>query len=84
MADELDAWFRTRGALIAKGAPLDPETLYRISSPHFVAGLVLDVHGRCTYAAPILKWAIGKDVRQLRLYFTNKRYRMELVDESKA
>jgi hypothetical protein len=47
------------------------ETLVRVTARHFCAGLVI-VNGRCVEAAPILKWAIGKDAEWLRRYLYNK------------
>jgi hypothetical protein len=37
--------------------------LLRVVAPHFVAGAVWEKHSdewRCTHAAPILRWMIGK------------------------
>lgn len=47
------------------------ERLIRIEAKHFVAGIVM-TDGRCTKAAPILKWAIGKSEEWLRAYFVDK------------
>lgn len=57
------------------------ERLVRVSAPHFVAGLVTDGE-RCTVAAPIMKWAVGKTEDELRSYFTRKGWRAGLVTPS--
>jgi hypothetical protein len=49
------------------------ETLVRVVAPHFVAAFVM-VNGRCTEAAPILAWAIGRDADELRRYFLRKKW----------
>lgn len=48
--------------------------LVRVEAPHFVAGLIIkdDV---CTFAAPILAWAVGRDRAWLRAYFARKGWR---------
>lgn len=47
------------------------ERLVRVEAPHFVAALVT-VDGKCTEAAPILGWAVGKSEEWLRAYFKSK------------
>lgn len=47
------------------------ERLARVEAPHFVAGLIT-IDGRCTEAAPILRWAIGRTEDELRAYFGQK------------
>jgi hypothetical protein len=54
------------------------ERLARIEAPHFVAYLVT-VNGRCTEAAPILGWAIGKTESELRAYFARKNWKAIVV-----
>lgn len=54
------------------------ETLVRVVAPHFVAGLDI-TDGRCTHAAPILKWAIGRDAQTLRTYFASKGWKATIV-----
>jgi hypothetical protein len=56
------------------------ERLIRVVAPHFVAALVM-VDGRCTEAAPILKWAIGKSEEWLRAYFAGKGWRATEVKQ---
>jgi hypothetical protein len=56
--------------------------LYRITAPHFCAGLVTDLPGRVVTAAPILRWAVGKTVAELFQYCHKKRWRMALVQIS--
>jgi hypothetical protein len=50
------------------------ERLVRVEAPHFVAALVT-VEGKCTEAAPILGWAIGKTEDELRAYFRRKAWK---------
>ena len=52
------------------------ERLIRVEAPHFVAALVI-VNGRCTKAAPILKWALGKGEGWLMAYFDDKGWEVE-------
>lgn len=47
------------------------ERLISVDAPHFCAALVM-VDGKCTEAAPILKWAVGKGEEWLRAYFKQK------------
>jgi hypothetical protein len=55
--------------------------LVRVVAPHFVAGLVLNEHERCTEAAPILHWAIGLTRDELRAEFSRRRWRATVVSE---
>lgn len=52
--------------------------LYRITAPHFVAGLNTEV-GVVVEAAPILKWALGKDIDYLKEYFKRKNWQIEIL-----
>jgi len=52
--------------------------LVRVVSPRFVAGLVIE-NDRCTEAAPILRWAIGKYAHELRAYFRARGWRATIV-----
>lgn len=54
--------------------------LVRVVAPHFTAGLVLE-NGRCTDAAPILRWAVGANREFLRAYFSRKGWRATVVPE---
>lgn len=56
----------------------DARVLVRVVAPHFVAGLIMTA-GRCTEAAPILKYAIGKERDELRRYFTSKGWKATIV-----
>ena len=38
---------------------------YRVLLPYATAGVVVDHYGKIVYAAPILKWTIGKTVAVL-------------------
>lgn len=55
-----------------------PETLAQITAPHFCAGIVMR-GDRCTDAAPILRWAVGKTRDELRAYFTSRGWRAVMV-----
>lgn len=48
-----------------------------VDAPHFCAGLVL-VEGRCTEAAPILGWAVGKTQDELAAYFRRKGWKAQV------
>lgn len=52
--------------------------LVRITAPHYCAGLEVEA-GRVVRAAPILKWAVGKEWGSVQAYFRGKRYRVEVV-----
>lgn len=45
--------------------------LIRVQAPHYCAGLIVEDE-RCTEAAPILGWALGKPWAELRRYFARK------------
>jgi hypothetical protein len=55
--------------------------LVRVVAPHFVAGMLVD-GDRVVRAAPILKWAIGKNRDFLRTYFRNKGWKATILPES--
>ena len=55
--------------------------LVRVTAPHFCAGLIVE-GGRCVTAAPILKWAIGKDADYLSRYFRRKGWRATIAPSS--
>lgn len=59
------------------------ETLVRITAPHFCAGLVM-VGDRCTEAAPILAWAVGKGRDFLRSYFAGKQWNATICKPAPA
>lgn len=50
---------------------------WRITAPHFCAGLVIDTNSICVEAAPILHWAVGRELRQLLPYFQRKGWTWE-------
>lgn len=51
-----------------------PESYWvRVEAPHFVAALRIE-DGRCIEAAPILRWAMGQTVDELRHYFRLKKW----------
>lgn len=49
---------------------LEP-VLWRVDVPHFCAGVRV-LNNRVVDAAPILKWAIGKDIEAVRLWAVRK------------
>ena len=51
------------------------EILYRVTSPHYVAGFVAGRNGIVIKAAPIIKWMIGMEVNRIRL--PNYQYKIE-------
>lgn len=53
------------------------EWLYQIHAPHFCAGVVVR-DGRVTAAAPIVRWAIGKNWRWCRDYFDGRNWSYQL------
>lgn len=60
-----------------------PETLAQITAHHFCAGLVIR-GDRCTEAAPILAWAVGKTRDELRAYFARKGWRAVVIQKKAA
>lgn len=55
-------------------------TLVRVTAPHFCAGLILK-EGRCTRAAPILKWAVGMERDKLRKIFYDRKWQAMIIDD---
>ena len=53
--------------------------LWRISAPHFVAGLVLAPPRGVRRAAPIIKYMIGWNYRAIDAYCEKKRWQLEFV-----
>jgi hypothetical protein len=51
----------------------------RVCAPHFVAGLEC-ASGKCTEAAPILKWCKGKTEDELRAFFAKKGWKASVID----
>ena len=47
------------------------ESLWRITAPHFCAGLVVR-DGKVVRAAPILAWAVGKEWLVVKRYMVRK------------
>jgi hypothetical protein len=56
--------------------------LYRITAPHFCAGMIVSLPGIVLHAAPIIAWTKGKSVAELFRYCHRKRWHMELVQEA--
>ncbi len=55
------------------------ERLYRVTAPHFCAGLVVGADSRVTEAAPVLQWAIGQRWVEVLAMTDRKGWRMEHV-----
>ena len=56
------------------------ERLVRVEAPHFVAGMIFDNESkRVTSAAPILSWAVGRHVTELRTYCGRKGWKASVV-----
>jgi len=57
------------------------EVLYQVTTSYAVFGVVTDTEGRVIAAAPIAKWAIGKNIRTVIKYFKSKRAKVCLITE---
>lgn len=57
----------------------DGRKFVRVVAPHFVAGLEC-ANGRCTEAAPILRWLKGKSEEELRALFAAKGWHATVID----
>lgn len=57
---------------------MTPELLFRVTAPHFCAGLVVR-DDKVVEAAPILRWTIGKSIYWLVGYFAGKEWTCEKV-----
>lgn len=57
--------------------------LWRVTAPHFVAGVEVDEEGYVCAAAPILNWALGKYWYQVKGVISHKyRWHLERVSET--
>lgn len=45
-----------------------------VNANHFCCGLEFTDNHICVKAAPICKWAIGKQLSEVHVYFVNKHY----------
>lgn len=54
--------------------------LYRITAPHFCAGLLVSESGKVAQSAPILKWARGKPWVSVKGYCEQRRWRVEFIE----
>jgi hypothetical protein len=52
--------------------------LVRVVAPHFVAGLVMQ-GDRCTHAAPILAWAVGRSRKALQAAFARQGWTASVI-----
>lgn len=55
-----------------------PSILYRITSPRFVAGIIIE-DGRVTETAPIIYWLRGKPVEDLKTILVKYGWKIERV-----
>lgn len=51
-----------------------------VRAPHFTAGLGIEGGWGC-WAAPILRWAIGKPWRDVQRYFKNKGFEVVVMPD---
>ena len=66
----------TRPAPAPLSSSLAPGLLFRVTAPHFVAGVVLE-NNTVVRAAPILKYMMGWSWRQVRHYCICKHWIVE-------
>ena len=52
--------------------------LVQVKAPHFTAGMVLG-KTKIINAAPILRWTIGKTMKDLSRYFKRKHWEYEII-----
>ena len=57
--------------------------LYQITAPHFCAGAI-ERNGRLIYAAPILRWTVGKTLAEVQAYAKRKGWRVARVEETRT
>lgn len=57
-------------------------TLYRITAPHFCAGLISQ-EAKIVRAAPIIHWMRGQDTDALIAYCKLKGWKLEVVQEER-
>jgi hypothetical protein len=57
--------------------------LVQVRAPHFCAVMVVH-EGRCIFAAPILRWALGYEALKLSAYFKLKGWQAVIVPRSTA
>ena len=53
------------------------QKLLRIEAPHYVAGAIfkkVNDDWRCVKAAPIIKWMIGKSIKDISDYLSKKKF----------
>ena len=63
------------------GLPLlGAENLYRITAPHFSAGVAVAHDGAIIQVAPVLRWALKRPWDDLRRWAQVKRYKVERVE----
>ena len=56
-------------------------TLYRVETPHFVAGFTLSNETVVT-AAPIIAWMVGKPMTVIQQYCCSKKWMLKAVPEA--
>ena len=55
--------------------------LYQITAPHLCAGAI-ERNGRLIYAAPILRWTVGKTLAEVQAYAGRKGWRVTKVEDA--
>ncbi len=53
--------------------------MIQVDAPHHTAGLILE-NDVCVSAAPILRWAVGKDRAYLSRYFQRRGWKVTIVE----
>ena len=56
-----------------------PDMLFRITAPHFVAGITVAHNGAVTSAAPICRWMFNKSIAYVRRYCAGRGWGIEHV-----
>lgn len=59
----------------------DSDQLWRVTAPHFVAGICVAQDGTITHTAPILKWANNRPLAWFQRYCAEKGWTVEPYSE---
>lgn len=54
--------------------------VWRVTAPHYVAGMTIADGVSVKPCAPILGWTLGKSAAYLRSYFKQKRHTVEVAN----
>jgi hypothetical protein len=55
--------------------------LYRVTAPHFVAGLIVAANGTILRAPPLMGWARDRPLAEVLAYCRNKKFEVMKVTE---